>query len=192
MDIGRMAEKTEELMLSERQRACLTRLVLDHQGHVRALLGRFERDASAVDELAQDVFLSVVSKCEELAEWPEREAEKYLRAVARNLVRMRWRKAQRSKVKDRAEIPALLQGERDLMLDREPDDSEARLSALRGCVEGLPPHAREMVEDHFFKGKPLAGIARVLGQSDAAIRMTFLRIRRQLRLCVETRLRVSP
>jgi len=189
-----MAETSEELMLSERQRASLTRLVLDHQGHLRTFLGRFVKDDTAGDEMAQDVFLSIVSRCEDLAQWPEEEAAKYLRAVARNLVRMRWRQEQRGKSKDQRAIAELLQAERDRSLDQEPDDSALRLGALKLCVEGLPPHARDMVEDHFFQGTPLAGIARTLGHSDAAVRMTFLRIRRQLRSCIETRLRerLSP
>lgn len=184
-----MAEATEDLMLTERQRACLTRLVLDHQGHLRTFIGRFERDASAVDEMAQDAFISIVSRCEEMAEWREEDAAKYLRAVARNLVRMRWRKAQQSRGQEWSGVPGLLLEERDRNLDREPGPSELRLDALKDCVEGLSPHARGMVEDHFFEGKPLVGIARALGQSDAAIRMTFLRIRRQLKLCVESRLK---
>src|SRR5579872_3281029 len=80
-------------MLTEGQRVSLTRLVLDHQAALRAFLGRFERDALAVEEMAQDVFLSVVSRSEEMAEWDEEDAAKYLRVVAKNVLRMRWRKA---------------------------------------------------------------------------------------------------
>ncbi len=184
-----MAETAEHLMLSERQRACLTRLVLDHQVLIRAFLGRFEKDASAVDEMAQDVFISIVSRCEEIAEWSEEAATKYLRTVARNLVRMRWRKARTGKAVALGDIAGLLREESEESLDREPEDSELRLSALKVCVEGLPPHAREMVDRHFFQGLPLVGIARNIGQSDAAVRMTFLRLRRQLKACVEMRLK---
>ncbi len=175
-------------MLTERQRAALTRLVLDHQGRVRAFLCRFEAEAGALDELTQDVFIAVLSRCEDLAARPPEETGRYLRGVARNLVRLRWRNARTAAGRARP-VQEILEQALEADLDREPDGSDERVGALRLCLELLSRGARDLVARHFFQGTPLVEMARELRQSDAAVRMILFRIRRQLRTCVEARLK---
>lgn len=181
-----MSLALQKRMLSENQKAALTQLVLDHQGRVRAFLCRFESDPAALDELAQDVFIGILARCEELARRPEEEVAKYLRGVARNLVRLRWRKRQAGET---VSPRNLLERELESDLEREPDDSDRRAGALKLCLERLSAGARDLVARHFFQGIPIVRIARDLEQSDAAIRMILFRIRRQLRSCMETRLK---
>jgi RNA polymerase sigma-70 factor (ECF subfamily) len=173
-------------MLTESQKAALAQLVLHHQGRVRAFLCRFETDPAVLDELTQDVFIGILGRCEELARRPEEQAAKYLQGVARNLARLRWRNRQAGET---VSLRALLEREWEADLDREPDDSDRRAGALTLCLERLSAGARSLVTRHFFQGTPIVDLARDVKQSDAAIRMLLFRIRRQLRVCVETRLK---
>jgi len=177
---------TAPRMLSETERRALAGLVAEHQSRMRAFLCRFERDAAVLDELLQDVFINVLPRCEELVARPADEAAKYLRGVARNLVRQRWRKLRQQR--GRAPLEDLLLDRLEAPLEQEPDDSPVRLSALRQCFEGLGAKAQEMVTRHFFQDVPIVALARELGQTDAALRMVLFRIRRQLRACMEARL----
>lgn len=175
-------------MLTEPERDALTRLVMAHQARIRAFLCRFESDPDAVEELVQDVFVGVLGRCEELAQRGEEDAGAYLRGVARNLVRMRWARARRGASHAEA-IRQLVCRHMESDLDAEADDSVVRVSSLETCMQGLTGQARDLVDRHFFQGVPLVRLAEALNQSAAALRMTMLRIRRQLRSCVETHLK---
>ena len=170
--------------LTDREREALTGLVTVHQAPMRLFIGRFESDPSAVEELVQDVFVGVIPRCEELASRPQEDAAKYLRGVARNLVRMRWRQARRQAGRGTHTPYHLVEQHVGYEMDRDPDDSEARLNALRSCLERLPERARQLVDRHFFQGVPLARLAEEAQQSGPALRMAMLRIRRELRSCI--------
>ena len=168
--------------LTGRQREALTALVKRHQSTLRAFLCRFEADPDVADELVQDAFLGIVGKCEELAAQPDDAVASYLRGVARNLVRLRWRRLATDK---RHAVDALLHRVLEPALDQEPGDTAERVKWLRDCLGQLGVQAQELVNRHFFEGVPLAHIARAQDQSDAAARMAMFRIVRQLRGCVE-------
>ena len=117
-------------LLTDRERSSLTRLVLDHQARIRAFLCRFVSDLDDLDELMQEVFIGVVSRCEEMAGWSKQEAAVYLRGVARNLVRMHWRRARQHKVGQACLVQRLVQKEMSASLESEEHDTEQRLNAL--------------------------------------------------------------
>jgi RNA polymerase sigma-70 factor (ECF subfamily) len=168
----------EKRSLNPVEREALTALVVRHQGRVRAFLCRFERDPELVDQLTQDVFVGVLPRCQELAGQTDDEIGKYLRGVARHLVRLRWRTLAHDRTR------ALLAPHLEADLDREPDDTADRVRWLRDCLKRLGDRAQDLVTRHFFEGTPLARIAEAANESGASIRMTMLRIRRQLRECV--------
>jgi RNA polymerase sigma factor (sigma-70 family) len=175
------------LVLDERCREDLTNLVHAHQARIRAFLCRFEPNHDLVDELTQDVFISIIPRCEELSCGDEEETAAYLRGVARNLIRMRWRK---QKIRTNA-LAVVLSRALQAPLDRDADDTDARVNALKSCLRRLARHAYQLVEDHCFKGMPLEEIALSTRQSSAALRMTLLRIRRSLKTCIEAGLKES-
>lgn len=185
---------TATTTLSDRQRAALAGLVRDHQARLRAFLCRFLADPDEIDEVLQDVFIGVLSRCEELAARDEHEAAKYLRGVARNLVRLRWRRGRqrREQASDAIEDLVADRLERRLDEDDDADDHRDHLPALRACLDQLGGRARELVERHFFEQVPLVDIARDSEQKPSAVRMAMLRIRRQLRRCIEGRGRGRP
>ena len=56
---------------------------------------------------------------------------------------------------------------------------------LDTCLTKLAPKARKMVRLRYYDSLDLAEIARVLGISEVATRVSLLRIREQLRKCIE-------
>jgi RNA polymerase sigma-70 factor (ECF subfamily) len=172
--------------LTNAERQALTRLVETHQARIRAFLCRFQGNPDDVDELTQDVFLGILPRCEDLAGRSEDDAGRYLRGVARNLVRLRWARSRIASVLPGHPLHAYLVQRLTAELDREPDDSEARLKALQACLRKLPRDASEIVDYRCVRGVSFAQIARATQKTVAALRMTLFRIRRQLRTCVES------
>jgi RNA polymerase sigma-70 factor, ECF subfamily len=135
-------------------------------------------DHQALDEFVADryaaVLLTVTLACgnrviaqdavqEALARAWERRAsidqiDRWILAVAMNLVRSRWRKLRR-------EVP--------LLSDRPvPDVTEDRGQSLdlRAAIRSLPRRQREVVVLHYFADLPVREIADVLATSEGAVR----------------------
>ena len=64
-------------------------------------------------------------------------------------------------------------------------DEEA---ALHTCLEKLARHARDVVQMRYFDSLDSLEIAQRLGSTAGAVRVILLRIRAQLRECVERQL----
>ena len=60
--------------------------------------------------------------------------------------------------------------------------------ALRDCVEQLPGKSREMITGRYEDGWTAGFLADQLRMTASAVRQALVRIRRQLRHCVEERL----
>ncbi|MFM7072321.1 MAG: sigma-70 family RNA polymerase sigma factor [Planctomycetota bacterium] len=78
----------------------------------------------------------------------------------------------------------------DVWAERAPRLTD-RGAALQECLEVLPARARNLVRLRYFEELTSEQIAGRLGGTGAAIRVALQRIRRQLRECVERRLRVA-
>ncbi len=106
----------------------------------------------------------------------------WLKAVARNLVRMEMRKQVRqTKLLDRYHAQML-----PLLSDDAAHEaaSQARLEALKVCREQLAPAAAEALRLRYEEGRPLADVAWALQRSVVATRQLLLRTRMALRDCV--------
>ncbi|MGC6448817.1 MAG: sigma-70 family RNA polymerase sigma factor [Rubripirellula sp.] len=65
-------------------------------------------------------------------------------------------------------------------------DFEQRHAALRSCLEKLPAKDREIVHAHYEVGQPLAIVSTKIGRSVGALKQVLFRVRRTLRVCIET------
>ncbi|MCO8121605.1 sigma-70 family RNA polymerase sigma factor [Stieleria sp. TO1_6] len=76
------------------------------------------------------------------------------------------------------------------LLDRHPDheiDSvDDRISVLRGCLQRLRSDDRELIQQRYRDGEPIAAIANGLAKSVDAISMRLSRVRKQLAICVRS------
>jgi len=160
-------------------------LVKDHQASLRVFVRSLGVEPDWVDDLAQDAF--VVAYLELDSYNPDRDFGKWLRGIARNLVRNELRKQGRHR---RILHESLSQHLLDLAeneKDREVDVTQ--LSALRDCVEQLPGKSRELVHSRYFEGWDATILADKFEMKAATVRQTLLRIRRQLYQCINQRVK---
>ena len=121
-------------------------LVEEHQASLRAFVRTLGVDPDWVDDLAQDAFVVAYRELETFDE--DRDFGKWLRGIARNLVRNELRKAGRRRIMNEDLTRHLL-----LVREPEPDLFDAmQVSALRDCMEELPRKSRELVHSRYHEG----------------------------------------
>jgi len=162
-----------------------TALVEDQHVQLRAFVRALGVDAEWVDDLAQEVFLVALRERDSFDR--QKDLGKWLRGIARNLVRNETRKdARRQRI--------LHEGLAELLIDsnrlgaESPNWEETWLSALRTCVEQLPPKNRELIAGRYRDGRKAPELADFVGMSAGAIRKALMRVRRQLKRCIENQL----
>jgi RNA polymerase sigma-70 factor, ECF subfamily len=164
-------------------------LVRRHHRLVRVFLARFVRAPEAVDDLAQEVFLSAYRSLDDFdrrASWQtwllgiaRHRALHYLRGEARRHRREQRRLAEALDEwqRQQAEVEGFaLEG------------VEAEVAALRACLQQLPPASLQVIKDHYYEGHTAEEIAVRLGRKGGAVRMLLLRLRHALRDCIQRRL----
>lgn len=80
------------------------------------------------------------------------------------------------------------------LLDREWQSNSVapegpRMEALRECLNAVPANSRRLLELRYFDGRPCQEIAEKLGAGVEAIYQRLSRLHRQLRQCVDQRLK---
>ena len=73
--------------------------------------------------------------------------------------------------------------------DESQDNTEERLDALKNCIDKLGQEARELIELRYQSQIPVKDMAECMGKSATALSMKLMRIREQLRVCVERSLK---
>ena len=71
------------------------------------------------------------------------------------------------------------------------DEFEERSGALRNCLTKLSATDQELIRSHYQSGLPLAELGSRLGRTRAALKQALLRIRRNLRTCIERQLQAG-
>ncbi|QDV41152.1 ECF RNA polymerase sigma factor SigW [Stieleria neptunia] len=135
-----------------------------------------------VDDLAQEAFL--VAWRERDSFDAQRDIGKWLRGIARNLVRNELRKDQRRKRILHERLSEILVGSPDDAAEA-ADWEQCRMPVLRDCVEQLAPKSRQIVAGRYGDGWMAPDLADHLGMTAAAVRQALMRIREQLKQCIE-------
>lgn len=164
-----------------------SQLVRLHQAAVRAYLGRFLRDPEAADDLAQESFLAAWRT---LSTWHgESPLRLWLLGIARHraLTHLRDEERRRTGTSDSIEGIVAAALTRRAASDA-PELHDARVAALRSCLETLPSAGSAIVEGFYFRQRSANELAREAGKSESALWMALLRVRLALRRCVEGRL----
>ena len=160
-------------------------LVKEHQVSLRVFVRSLGVESGWVDDLAQDTF--VVAYREMDSYDPDRDFGKWLRGIARNLVRNELRKQGRHRRILHESLSQHLLDLAEKEKDREVDVTQ--LSALRDCAEQLPRRSRELVHSRYYEGWDATILADKFEMKAATVRQTLLRIRRQLYQCVNQRVK---
>ncbi|MAG93609.1 MAG: RNA polymerase subunit sigma [Planctomycetaceae bacterium] len=159
-----------------------TTLVINEHAALRAFIRALGVDRDWVDDLAQETFLVAYRELDSFDQ--QRDFGKWLRGIARNLVRNEVRKVGRRR-------RILHENLTDILLTRDEDQSHAldrsNVAALRECVEQLPGKSRDLVSGRYRDGWSADDLADQLDMTAAAVRQALVRIRRKLRTCIEQR-----
>jgi RNA polymerase sigma-70 factor, ECF subfamily len=164
-----------------------SQIVRHYQSRVRAFLGRFVRASDVVEDLAQDTFVRAYRS---LAHFRgDSSLGVWLLGIARNLALMHLRDEARRRAKESDVLRSALARWLTEPLQASGGEAEDRaLRALETCLDGLPEHSAELVNDYYFKGRSAAELARASGKKESALGMMLMRIREILRRCIRTRL----
>ena len=167
-----------------------SQLVELHHVPVRCYLVRYVRDATAADDLAQEVFLRAYQG---LAEYRgESSLRTWLLGMAKRLAAQHIRSECRRRRHEGSPLLATLMEWRIERLNHDPlerEDQNRLLELLRSCMSRLAPENRQVITEHYFEGKSLETIAASQGRKGGALRMTLLRIRKALGECLRTKLK---
>lgn len=169
-----------------------TRILRNHQAHVRGYLGGFVRKQEVVDDLAQETFLTALRSLDTFKE--ESSLRIWLLGIARHRALNYLRAEQSRRSREGNTLRSAV--ERWMAQDAgspegEPAGQARELTALEECIERLPPASSTIVTEYYLQGRSTTDIARRSGKKEGAIWKTLSRIRLALRQCIEMRLNAS-
>ena len=115
----------------------------------------------------------------------------WVRGIALNHCRNEWRRHHSyATMKDRF-LEARRAELEILWLEKQPNERDGRVEALRECLQQLPSKEQELVDLRFVQELSMEEIGRELSKGGEAIRLWLYRIRVRLAECVKRRMRVS-
>jgi len=167
--------------LHDADRAEVEAVVAAHQKMVYGFLRGRLADASAADDLCQEVFLRFLTS-RPLVATGSGETSAWLVGIARNVLREHARRRAR-----RREVSWT-----ELCLDVEHGGNQAagetddRLARIPGCLDGLGKTARTALDLHYGERLRLAEIGRRFDRSEGAVKLLLFRARQAVRRCLNT------
>ena len=172
-------------MAKVHKRAEFAEFVTQHQAQLRGFLRVIGVAADSVDDLAQETFLVAYRELDKFDQ--NEDFGKWLRGIARNLTRNELRKnARRMRILSNELTGHLLaESEKDAAEDRFGDED---FCALRDCLEQLPEKSRDLISGRYADEWKAPYLADQFNMSATAVRLSLMRIRRQLKSCITNRL----
>lgn len=140
-------------------------------------------DRTLVEDIFQEMSLLLWEKFDAYVEGTSFGA--WARQIAYNLVR----NLRRHQARVRAllsEVAANMVSEAIARLDEKTGEEEWR-RALKGCMAGLTPPARGLIELRYFEDMQLSEIARRLGRTSAGVNSALCKARAALETCLRRR-----
>lgn len=162
-------------------REAFRELVEQSQARVRAQVACSGVARAEVDDIAQEAYIFIYEHIHEFEAGTNFEA--WCKQIVRNKTRAYW-EAKRREKRNRVNL-LQLQMQQALEPAGTPD-ADSLLQSLHDCLQALGTRAREILEAR-YDGRPLDELSRQMNCTVAAVKMRLLRIRGQLRKCVEDR-----
>lgn len=162
-------------------------LVRLFQGRIRAFFAARLRDASMVDDLAQEAFFIVYKRLPECD--TSRPLYPWLKKIA-HYVLLNANRKQRPLTLDPKDLDATLDR---LALEQaeslgDSASEEDLIDGLRECLGRVQSFSLRVLEARYQLGLSLKDIARREGKSPTALSVALVRIRQKLRECLQGRL----
>ncbi|MBP9890746.1 MAG: sigma-70 family RNA polymerase sigma factor [Planctomycetes bacterium] len=157
-------------------------LIVAQQAGVWRYLRYLGCDRAQADDITQETFLQVLRHG--FDQRGERETAAYLRTVARNCFLMNVRKTRHVQSVEDLDLAdnAWEQGQGDA------EAGEARLRALRQCLESIHGKARQALEMQYMQQRSGEDIAAAMSMSHENVRVMLHRAKQALKKCIEGKL----
>lgn len=174
-------------MTASDDHAWVEALVREHLAALRGYLASLGAHPDLLDDVAQEVFIAVFRERERYD--PERPIRAWIFGIARNVLHQEFRKQRlEARVRHGAAAARLFATADESLAHHEAHAGGDALAALSLCLGALGERARRLVSLHYQDQMPTRAIAATVGMQDTAVRVSLLRAREALRLCVERRL----
>ncbi len=165
-----------------------TGFVEQHQASLRAYVRVIGVAASSVDDIAQEAFLVAFRELERFDS--DEDFGKWLRGIARNIVRNEMRKnARQSRIMNHSLTEHLISEAESASKVTSFEDKE--FAALRDCLESLPKKSRQMISMRYVDEWNASVLADQFGMTATAVRLALMRVRAKLKVCMDQRLDYS-
>lgn len=161
-----------------------------HQADVRILVRRHFLSAAEADEVSQEIFVQVYRGLSRFR--GDSSLRTWILGIARNQIRVHIRNETRRRRRSESIISPELLESSVTANDVDPfqnGNALEELDALRDCITRLSDRHRRLVELAYFERQSAEIIAADASLSPGAIRMSLMRIRKQLAACI--RLKVT-
>ncbi|MEO1529271.1 MAG: sigma-70 family RNA polymerase sigma factor [Planctomycetota bacterium] len=162
--------------------ASFSEMIADQHRQLRGFVRALGVTPEWVDDLAQETFLVAWRERESFDR--QRDVGKWLRGIARNLVRNELRKESRRQRILHEGLSELLSRDSADLVNPEVWE-QCQVPTLRDCVEQLAPKSRQIVMGRYGDGWKAPDLADHLGMTAASVRQALMRIRSQLKKCIE-------
>jgi RNA polymerase sigma-70 factor (ECF subfamily) len=162
-------------------------LVLQHQVRLRVFVRSLGVDADWVDDVAQEACLIAFRQWDSFDQ--SRDFGKWVRGIAANIVRNDLRKDARRQRLMHSELADILLKRQEGANVRPAARAEPmKVDAIGDCIAELGPTSRKVVEGRYHEDLRAPELAELFDMTASNIRQMLVRIRRQLKQCVELRL----
>jgi RNA polymerase sigma-70 factor (ECF subfamily) len=166
-------------------REAYRRIIEDCEAKVRIVVAAILPDENAVQDVAQEVFVTAYSKLSRYTIGSD--FVLWIKAIARNIAlneRKRWLRQSRTRDKFECELESLL--------DANTRDFAASFTgnlfdALNECVERLDESSRRVTEEFYYNGLSGEEVAHKLERKHAWVRLTLFRARTALAACLQSK-----
>lgn len=172
-------------MLTADQQEQFTRLWTQAQSTVACFVHTSIRDRGQAEDLLQEIAMTLLRK------FGDYDSSKAFLPWAMGVAKFAILGSRRDSARSRLVFDeVLLERISNTFLEIAPAlrQEEAYLDL---CLTKLPPEARRMVRLRYYDSLDSGEIARVLGKGEVAVRVGLLRIREQLRKCIESQLQLE-
>ena len=158
-------------------------LALEHHVRVRAFIRSLGVDSDWIDDIAQEAFLTAYRQWDTYDQ--SRDFGKWLRGIAANIVRNEIRKDARRQRIFQTELTEILLKRYNAASDKR---ESLPVTAIQECIAKLAPMSQKVVLGRYRDGETAPQLAERLELTAANVRQMLVRIRRQIKQCVELRM----
>lgn len=168
------------------ERDAFTTIVEMHGRFIHAFLRARLTCRADADDLAQEVFVRVVSRRAVPRAGEGLRLRGWLAGIARNVLREHVRRARRRP--ETAWTRLCLEAEERIARAADVDDGlDCALAGLPACLDGLGPSAREAIDLYYHDDLRMAQIATRFRRSEGAVKLLVHRAREAVRKCLVAR-----